>query len=158
QDLYNRGVLGVVANVGPAALANRASVKANPRALPAGLFAHSGASQVRYLPNGYLTLSWAPGAASASPATILDGGFTLSSSNGPPVLPDAPARDWKARFPQNTAGKMLASVATLLPGAIGRNLFVCLLSGFDTHRDQLSREVSLFTELNDALVAFYQSI
>ena len=56
RDLYDQGVLGVMANVGRAAApVNRAEVKSNPRGLPSDLFLHTGASQVRYLPKAYMT-------------------------------------------------------------------------------------------------------
>lgn len=140
QDLYNRGVLGVMANVGRAATpVNRAGVKDNPKALPADLFSHTNASLVRYLPKGHMTLSWAP--------------------EGESTEPDAPVDQLNSAFPRTVAGRMLESVVNSLKlGDPVRQLFVCPLSGFDTHDNQLTREADLFTEMNDALVAFYRAI
>jgi len=40
---------------------------------------------------------------------------------------------------------------------IQRQIFFCSLGGFDTHADQLDTQVSLFTQLSPAMVAFYQA-
>ncbi len=166
QDLYNQGVLGVVANVGRAAGAvNRAAIKSNPALLPADLYQHAPASQVRYLPNGYMTLTWAQGAESAAGPnqrlSILDENVTLASSEAMPApqTPGAPSRQLRSRVPQTPTGRVLGTVLNALRGGgEGQEFFLCPVSGFDTHRSQLERQAALFSELNDALVGFYDSL
>jgi uncharacterized protein (DUF1501 family) len=157
QDLYNQGVLGVMANVGRAALpVNRAGVKSNPRTLPSDLFEHGAASHVRYLPNGYMTLSWAPGA--ATPVALLEHGVTVSSSEALPA-PGGQSKRLAAGFPQTPTGQLLESVANFLKlGPSGQQLFVCPVSGFDTHGNQLARQADLFSELDSAVGAFYRAV
>src|SRR5581483_7842072 len=61
QELYQRGVLGVVANVGRA---DQPLVKGQFRAsdLPSDLFLHSADPQMKYLSGGVLELPWDPDA------------------------------------------------------------------------------------------------
>src|SRR5579883_3272060 len=63
RDLYTRGDLAVVVNVGRA---DRPLAKGNfnPSQLPADLFQHTGATQVRYLPGGWMAIGWESAAAS----------------------------------------------------------------------------------------------
>ncbi len=132
QDLYNRGVLAVVANVGRA---SQPLVKGQFDAgqLPGDLFLHTGASQVRYLPGGWMTIGWEPESASAA------------------------ARN---RLPVNSGNlsQRLARVATELRRNSSPAVFTVTLAGFDTHAGEVDRQASLYAELNDGLVSFYAQL
>ena len=132
RDLYSKGVLGVMANVGRAALpVNRVRAKSNPRELPTDLFLHTAASHIRYLPNGYMTLSWAPGAPTGR-VSLLPQGVTAASSDELTVSA-ASSTALTAGFPPTSAGRQLGSVIDFLKlGAAGQHLLVCPVSGFDT--------------------------
>ena len=133
QDLYNRRALAVVANVGRAATALTKG-QFDPAQLPPDLFFHTGASQVQFLQSGSLAVSWDPAAAQNDQA--------MRSS----IVPGA------------TLSQRLAQVANELSSSSSRCTFTLALSGFDTHADELARQSSLFAELNDGLVSFYQSL
>lgn len=60
--------------------------------------------------------------------------------------------------PGSTLSQRLAQVAAGLSRDASRSTFTVALSGFDTHADELARQASLFAELNDGLVSFYQSL
>lgn len=162
QDLYRQGVLAVQANVGRSnAPVDAARVKANPAALPADLFLHTGASDVRYLPNGYLTLAWAPLAGSSNrktpPAGILDHGVTLTPREA--TLLRRASSPLSTRFPDTRTGRQLEAIAnSLRQSAPSQQLFVCPVPGFDTHGDALARQAALFTEVNNGMVAFYSAM
>jgi uncharacterized protein (DUF1501 family) len=158
QGLYNRGALAVLANVGRnTAPLTAAAVKANSASVPNDLFEHIGASNVRYIPNGYLTLEWAP-QGNRQPVAQLERGITMTPSETAPVRGARP-RPFSTQFPNTNTGRGLQSVANQLrSGALGGHLFVCPTVGFDTHGNQLARQAALFTELNDALVAFYSAM
>ena len=133
QDLYTRRALAVVANVGRAGTTLTRG-HFDPAQLPADLFLHTGASEVEYLPSGSLAVSWDSAAAQNDQA--------LRSS----IVPGA------------TLSQRLAEVANELSAGKSRCTFTIALSGFDTHADELARQASLFAELNDGLVSFYQSL
>jgi uncharacterized protein (DUF1501 family) len=133
QDLYNRRALAVVANVGRGDT-TLTKGQFDPAQLPADLFLHTGASQVQYLPSGSLAVSWDSGAAQNNRA--------LGSSI----------------VPGTTLSQRLGQVANELGSNPSRATFTVALSGFDTHADELARQASLFAELNDGLVSFYQSL
>lgn len=62
-------------------------------------------------------------------------------------------------FPGTSLGQQLRMIALLIAarGALGvpRQCFFCSIGGFDTHGDdQLARQNDLFTEINNAVVAF----
>jgi uncharacterized protein (DUF1501 family) len=139
QDLYNRRALAVVANVGRAGTMLTASAaltkgQFDPAQLPADLFLHTGASQVQFLPSGSLAVLWDAAAGQDDRA--------MRSS----IVPGA------------TLSQRLAQVANELSRSSSRCTFTVALSGFDTHADELTRQASLFAELNDGLVSFYQSL
>lgn len=133
QELYNSRALAVVANVGRAST-NLIKGQFDPAQLPSDLFLHTGASELQYLPSGSLAVSWDQGAAARDQAlrsSIVSGG---------------------------TLSQRLAQVAAELSSGPSRCTFAVALSGFDTHADELNRQASLFAELNDGLVSFYQSL
>jgi uncharacterized protein (DUF1501 family) len=65
-------------------------------------------------------------------------------------------------FPNTTLGNQLWQVAKVIAlnqtnAFIGRQIFFCQLGGFDTHQNELTGQGSLFTQVNNALVAFYNA-
>lgn len=48
-------------------------------------------------------------------------------------------------------------IATRSALSINRQIFFCSLGGFDTHSDQVASQVRLFTQLSQAMSAFYQA-
>lgn len=64
-------------------------------------------------------------------------------------------------FPQTSLGGQLKGIARLIAarGILGlkRQIFFCAQDGYDTHSDQLSSHVDLYTELSGAMNAFYQA-
>lgn len=133
QELYNQGILSVVANVGRT---DRPLIKGqfNPQQLPSDLFLHTGASQIRYLQQGRLGVSWDAAASGITPAA--------ASSPSPGV----------------TLKQRLTLVSTALSHSSSSSTFTIALSGFDTHSGQLATQASLFAELNDGIVSFYDRL
>jgi uncharacterized protein (DUF1501 family) len=131
QDLYNRGVLAVVANVGRA---DRPVVKGQFDAsqLPQNLFLHTGASQVQYLAGGGMAVGW------ESAANAVKSRESLGANPG-------------------NLSQRLARVANAL-GRRGPAIYTLTLSGFDTHSNEVERQASLYAELNDGLVSFYDTL
>ncbi len=142
RDLYNQNALAVLANVGPATQS----------------VLHNEAAQVRYLPNGYLSIPWADSTAQgmsygvALAALEADGRRTVTRATAPPHT--------MGRFPDTLFGRRLEEVANTLrmTGALRQNAFLVPLDGFDTHANQLVSQASAFSQLNDGLVAFYSAI
>jgi uncharacterized protein (DUF1501 family) len=64
-------------------------------------------------------------------------------------------------FPDTEVGRQLRQVAQIIQvrGALGlqRQIFFVSLGGFDTHSDQLPAQDRLFTQLSQAMGAFYQA-
>jgi uncharacterized protein (DUF1501 family) len=63
-------------------------------------------------------------------------------------------------FPANNGlASQLKQVAQVIAArsalGIGRQIFFCSAGGFDTHSDQLSTQVNLFSQLSPAMAAFY---
>jgi uncharacterized protein (DUF1501 family) len=67
----------------------------------------------------------------------------------------------QTQFPSTGIGRQLKQVAQIIQArsALGlqRQIFFCSLGGFDTHSDQLDTQQSLFTQLDPAISAFYNS-
>lgn len=162
RDLFNQGALAVVANVGRAASpVSAAQVKSNP-VVPSDLFLHTGASMMRYLPGANLTLSWAPTTPASDraslPVTPLERGATMAPRNSLSAK-SAIALSRVTGFPQTGTGLQLKSVVHALAGGAGQRLFFCPVSGFDTHgANQMAAQAALFSEVDDALVAFYNAV
>lgn len=132
QELYERGVLAVVANVGRT---DQALVKGrfSPSQLPSDLFVHSSDPEVQYLSGGVLGLPWDPD----------------------------PTRATRAPDPSVNSATLtvrLQQIATAFSRDGARSTYTVTLSGFDTHANELSTQARLFAELNDALVSFYQQL
>jgi uncharacterized protein (DUF1501 family) len=67
-------------------------------------------------------------------------------------------------FPNTTLGNQLKQVAKLLKfnltvasAPMERQIFFCSLGGFDTHQGQVATQTSLFTQLAQAMKAFYDA-
>jgi uncharacterized protein (DUF1501 family) len=64
-------------------------------------------------------------------------------------------------FPNTTLGQQLRTVARILEArssmALRRQVFFCSLGGFDTHQNQLGTHDTLMSQLNAALIAFYNA-
>lgn len=170
RDIYESQALAVVANVGRTNVARQQ-------------ISHMDDS-LSYLPNGFVTPHWAaslggwkgtgpihntftgfpgldsertetgmsliaPGAASAGDR--LRDALHQRATTGIPGL--------RVAFPSTGIGQQLQEVANLIhAGAalgLGGQVFVCPLSGFDTHRDQLPRQAALFRQLSEAMSAFH---
>lgn len=130
QDLYNQGVLAIVANVGRE---DRPLTKGQfaGHQLPSNLFQHTSDSQIRYLPEGRMALSWDS---------------------------TAPMRMQPAVSSGASLSQRLERVATELSRNRSTATFAVALSGFDMHANELDRQLALFQELNDGLVSFYRSL
>ena len=65
-------------------------------------------------------------------------------------------------FPANNGlASQLKQVAQVIAArsalSVQRQIFFCSLGGFDTHADQLTSQVNLFSQLSPAMAAFYQA-
>ncbi|MDD2770090.1 MAG: DUF1501 domain-containing protein [Methylococcus sp.] len=68
-------------------------------------------------------------------------------------------------WPQTGSGGLSGQLQTVariiksrLGGGSGRQVFFCTLGGFDTHSGQIWQQYDLFTQLADAMDAFYQEL
>lgn len=92
-------------------------------------------------------------AASTTTQQAVDVGQTLNSD---PVLSTV--------FPNTTLGNQLKQIAKVIKLnstsptlGLNRQIFFCLLGGFDTHANQLGTQASLLTQMSQAMKAFYDS-
>jgi uncharacterized protein (DUF1501 family) len=64
-------------------------------------------------------------------------------------------------FPTTSIGAQLKQVAQIIQArsslGLQRQIFFCSLGGFDTHSDQLPTQSTLFSQLDPAMAAFYNS-
>lgn len=67
-------------------------------------------------------------------------------------------------FPNTGLGNQLKQVAKVMKLnqtspqlSLNRQIFFCSIGGFDTHQNQLTSQVSLFTQLSQAMKAFYDA-
>ena len=64
-------------------------------------------------------------------------------------------------FPANDLGDQLNMIAKLIAArdslSMKRQIFFCSVGGYDTHGDQVTGQANLFTELSQALNAFYSA-
>jgi len=67
-------------------------------------------------------------------------------------------------FPNTGLGNQLKQVAKVMKLnqtsaqlSLNRQIFFCSIGGFDTHQNQLTAQVSLFTQLSQAMKAFYDA-
>jgi uncharacterized protein (DUF1501 family) len=145
RDLYNQNALAVVANVGRTAPGRQAA---------GNLTDNAAEMQVRFLPGGYLAIPWAI-PASAGPDPTPGANALRRSRLDQSMIPPPPGN----RLGATSLGDRLNTVlAALRTGDFGRQAFLVPLAGFETNRDQLNRQASLFAELDSALVAFYGAL
>ncbi|HXM33777.1 MAG TPA: DUF1501 domain-containing protein [Pyrinomonadaceae bacterium] len=75
------------------------------------------------------------------------------------VLNRALAAPVTTAFPVTDLGTQLAQVAHIIAGrsitGLKRQIFFCAQGGYDTHSDEMNSHVQLYTELSQALSAFY---
>ncbi len=67
-------------------------------------------------------------------------------------------------FPNTSLGNQLKQVAKIMklnqsaaPLGLNRQIFFCSIGGFDTHQDQLTAHTNLYTQLSNAMTAFYSA-
>jgi uncharacterized protein (DUF1501 family) len=157
RDLYNRGVLGVVANVG--------SFQAK---------AGHPYDSMAFLRGGYMT----PGfAAAQSGLKVSDTDRALTTDHGVSVVhldgrravenrrqivQAAGAVHFRTTFPPNTLGRALQEVAGLIHGAranaMRRTVITVPMGGFDTHGAQAQIQSNMFRELSSGIAAFYSAM
>jgi uncharacterized protein (DUF1501 family) len=67
----------------------------------------------------------------------------------------------RTTFPATTLGRQLEQVARLIGArdrlGVSRQVFLCLVGGFDTHVSQLAAHDTLMLQLDQALAAFYSA-
>jgi uncharacterized protein (DUF1501 family) len=84
---------------------------------------------------------------------IADGNLLTAALAGAPKLTTV--------FPNTDLGGQLLQIAQIMSvrATLGlqRQIFFCALGGFDTHSDQLNTQAALLTEVDHALMAFYNS-
>jgi uncharacterized protein (DUF1501 family) len=162
--LYDRGWLAVQANVGPlVGPLSKAQAVANVN-LPAGLYIHTAALNMSYLPPGVVVDPWA----SSSAQVFNLGGVTMTSpsrigipgptSENPVMAARVASASLRTVFPKSYIGDQLLRIAKLLKvsAALGaqRPIFSCVMPGWDTHSNQLSAQAALFSQLSKAMNAF----
>ncbi|MBT3601542.1 MAG: DUF1501 domain-containing protein [Candidatus Latescibacteria bacterium] len=64
----------------------------------------------------------------------------------------------KIAYPDSSLSDQLALVARLVAGGLQSKIFLVSQRGYDTHANQLYRQNTLMTELNDAVTAFTQDL
>lgn len=155
RDLYNQNAVAVVANVGRVA----------PNHMVSGDAAdHAREMQLRYLPNGYLTVPWAVSGANRERVLSLPHSVSLAAPDADPVRHSGLVRAVAAAsaeggLPDTVLGRQMSTVLSALKlGAFRQHAFLVPFAGFETNRDQLNAQAALFTELDDALVTFYRSL
>lgn len=64
----------------------------------------------------------------------------------------------KVEYPDSSLSDQLALVARLVAGGLQSKIFLVSQRGYDTHANQLARQNTLMSELNDAVTAFTQDL
>ncbi len=160
RDLFQSRALAVLSNVG---------------ALEQPGLADPGDRSLGYLRDGFTAPGWAvalsgAGAAFTEFGSSLPhrsrGGSSLISPGGPTgsTLTGVVQSSLRShlslqtQFPSSGLGHQLRQIAKVIAlSGLGRQIYLCPLSGFDTSADQLARHESLLRELSPALAAFYQA-
>jgi uncharacterized protein (DUF1501 family) len=70
------------------------------------------------------------------------------------IFEQSKLRPSSATYPNTELGKNLKTIASLIFSDINTRVYYLSLGSFDTHVNQAAQQQRLFTELNDALVAF----
>jgi len=158
RDLYNQNALAVVANVGRTDSGHRIAGDASD---------HIREMQLHFLPDGYLTPSWAVSDAAdpASPPVLALGhGVSMAAPDMQPARHRSLAGNIAAAPPLRAlavtplARQLSTVVSAIRQGGFSRQVFLVPFGGFETNRDQLNRQAALFAELDGALTAFYREL
>lgn len=97
----------------------------------------------------------------------LDSNFIRAASNVTELAMQAnnalqTSQDVTVTFPNTGLGRQLRQIARLIKKrtdlSVNRQIFYCQIGGFDTHQDQLSQHVNLFTQYSQAVRAFYDEM
>jgi uncharacterized protein (DUF1501 family) len=179
QRLYSTGRLAVLANEGAlAAPTTKAALLTRAARLPANLFQHTGGDHLRYVPPAAAFPTWAVEQQRRSDIpeergtqVFRFGAIAALSLDRPKIqgaIEDNPALTAAMNrvrvttpFPGTSLGQQLLKIAKLIEASpsVGftRPVFTAMMSGFDTHSDQLARQNELFSELSQALGAFQEA-
>jgi uncharacterized protein (DUF1501 family) len=155
RDLYNQNALAVVANVGRVAPDHQIDGSAAD---------FQREMQVRYLPEGYLTMPWTGSGDSGRQAMTLEHGVSMASPDANPGRRRGLSEAMSAvpppvKLPATGLGQQLSTVLSALKvGAVRQPAFLVPMSGFETKGNQAARQAALFAELDEALVGFYRGI
>jgi uncharacterized protein (DUF1501 family) len=157
RDLYNRGVLGVVANVG-----DPRNYSGKPRHIY---------ESMAFLKGGFFTPAFA---AQRAGVTVTDGDGIVTTTHGVSMVPMDGARGTlnsnrmveaargvaiRTEFPDNLMGRSLRDVAGLIhTTAMRRAVYTVNFTGFDTHIDQPAQERLLLRQLSIAMASFYAAL
>jgi uncharacterized protein (DUF1501 family) len=155
QRLYERRAASFVANVGAAA----------------GGQTHLDTA-LGYLKGGFMTPGWAMGMAAEGATFTFSSGLSLVCASNPRI--EGPELDnpelgraierytERSAFPNGGLSLQLRQAASLIqagPGlGMGRQVFLCTLAGFDTHRDQLAKHALLLRDVSQSMAAFYEAM
>jgi uncharacterized protein (DUF1501 family) len=177
--LYNEQALAVVANVGDML---RRTTKAQYFTNSASVVApdassHTASSKMQFLRNGWVTPSWwsgllkEPEAGFEKQAFKFSDGMTEASTFGSWITGaqvDNPSLQSSlnsvvVRTPFAKTGiaqELLRAVKLAHAGAnlgLGNQIITCMMSGWDTHENELQRNATLYADLSHALNSFYQA-
>lgn len=171
--LYRQQALAVVANVGDL---SRSITRGNASAAVApDASSHTAASKMQFLQGGWVTPSWWSSLLKETPeefaarAFKFSDGLTTASSDGswingarednPDLISAINSVAVQTPFPQTGIGdELLRAVKLAQAGAnigLGNQLITCVMSGWDTHRNELPQNAKLYADLSQALFAFY---
>lgn len=160
RGLFQSRTLAVVSNVGALAQPDLRS---------------HGDSSLGYLPEGFASPGWALALSGREAAFTRFGALSPHRSRGGSSLISLGGASGSAlesvvqsslrsdlslqtKFPSSGLGHQLRQIAKVIAlSELGRQVYLCPLSGFDTSADQLSRHERLLRELSPALAAFYQA-
>lgn len=177
-SLYSSKALAVVANVGDLPYPmTKTTYLANPGAVPADTFLHSGNSKRTYLPHSALSPVWAAGAVQQSLDTFKQSVFTFSTGvtsaatsgawfqgtrhDDPNLLSAMNSIHVSTPFPKSGLGQMLLQAVKLAAAGpmlgLGAQIIHCPMGGWDTHANAPAKLMNLHIELSQALGAFSQA-
>jgi uncharacterized protein (DUF1501 family) len=178
-ELYNEQALAVVADVGDMLRrATKAQYFANTAAVVApDASSHIASSKMQFLLNGWVLPQWWSGLLKESEAAFekqafkFSDGMTSASTYGSWITGahvDNPAlvsalNSVVVRTPFAKTGiakELLQAVKMAQAGAnlgLGNQMITCVMSGWDTHENELQRNAQLYTDLSQALNSFYRA-
>ena len=177
--LYRLQALAFVANVGDVLRPiNKQQYFVNPAgAAPPDVSSHTATSKMQFLLGGWATPQWwsallrqTPDEFEAQAFKFADGMTAASTSgswitgprlNNPSLSSALDSIVVRTPFPQTGIGlQLLRAVKLAQAGAnlgLGNQIINCQMGGWDTHANQASQNTQLYTELSQALYAFYHA-